>query len=146
MPMKKFSTPMTKRSVQKTALDACSDCPALCCHDLSVTILKPSTGKEIDDLMWHLNYDTVRVYIQSRRWHLHVKGRCQYLDDRNMCTIYDKRFSTCRNHKPPYCEKFDDWYDVMFETPFELQEYLEKEKARWKKNAKKRKAKRGTIK
>jgi len=130
--MKKFSTNKTIRPKQNTALDQCSDCPALCCHDLSVTILKPTTNKEIEDLMWHLNYDTVAVYIRNRRWHLLIKGRCQYLDAKDLCTIYDERFDTCRKHKPPYCERYDDWYDVIFTTPFELKDYLDAERRRWR--------------
>lgn len=126
------------RKKENTTLGDCSDCPALCCHDLSVTILKPTTKKEIEDLMWHLNYDTVGVYIRNRRWHLIIKGRCQYLDDRNMCNIYDRRFDTCRKHMPPYCERYDDWYDVLFTTPFELEDYLEAEKKRWRNNAERR--------
>jgi Fe-S-cluster containining protein len=137
--MKKFSTSKTSRPRQKTALDECSDCPALCCHDLSVTILKPANKKEIDDLMWHLNYDTVRVYIRNRRWHLLINGRCQYLDKKDLCTIYDRRFDTCRNHRPPHCERYDEWYDVLFTTPFELQDYLEAERLRWSGRAGKKK-------
>jgi hypothetical protein len=34
---------------------------------------------------------------------------------------------------PPYCERFDDWYDVLFTPPFELKEYLEDEQRRWRK-------------
>ncbi|MEJ2191689.1 MAG: YkgJ family cysteine cluster protein [Nitrospirota bacterium] len=129
---KKLSTIKKERKRKKTTLKDCSDCPALCCHDLSITILKPRTRKEIDDLMWHLNYDTVGVYIRNRRWHLIVKGVCQYLGKDNLCTIYDDRFDTCRKHLPPYCERYDDWYDVMFRTPFELRDYLREEKDRWR--------------
>lgn len=137
---KKLSPINKKTPGNKATLKDCSDCPALCCHDLSVTILKPTTRKEIEDLMWHLNYDSVGVYIRNRRWHLIIKGRCQYLDENNLCTIYDKRFDTCRNHKPPYCERYDDWYDILFTDPFELEEYLMKEKERWNRKSKKKKA------
>jgi Fe-S-cluster containining protein len=133
--MKKFSINKTRRPKENTYLDECSDCPALCRNDLTVTILKPDTNKEIEDLMWHLNYDTVAVYIRNRRWHLLIKGRCQYLDKRNLCTIYDKRFDTCRKHRPPHCERYDDWYDTIFLTPFELKEYLDAERSRWRSGA-----------
>lgn len=130
---KKLSDIKGGKPGEKATLPECGDCPALCCHDLSVTILKPTTRKEIDDLKWHLNYDSVGVYIRSRRWHLIIKGRCQYLDGNNLCTIYERRFDTCRKHKPPYCERYDDWYDVLFTNPFELEEYLQAEKKKWRK-------------
>jgi Fe-S-cluster containining protein len=132
---KKLSKIRGRKPGNRATLSACGDCPALCCHDLSVTILKPTTKKEVEDLMWHLNYDSVGVYIRNRRWHLIVKGRCQFLDKNNLCTIYEDRFDTCRQHMPPYCERFDDWYDVLFITPFELKEYLEAEQRRWRKNS-----------
>jgi len=135
---KKLSHINARKPGKKASLPECRDCPALCCHDLSVEILKPSNRKEIEDLMWHLNYDTVGVYILNRRWHLIIKGRCQYLDGNNLCVIYKNRFSTCRKHRPPDCEKFSDWYDVIFRTPFELEEYLRKEKLRWQRNSQKR--------
>jgi Fe-S-cluster containining protein len=136
---KKLSVINSRKPGKKATLPACGDCPALCCHDLSVVILKPTTKKEVEDLMWHLNYDTVGVYIRNRRWHLIIKGRCQYLDESNLCTIYDKRFDTCRKHNPPDCERFDGWYDVMFRNPFELEEYMKKEQERWRRNSGSRK-------
>jgi Fe-S-cluster containining protein len=109
---------------KKTDLKQCDDCPALCCHDLSIEIKRPRTRHEIDDLKWRLNYDTVGIYLRNRRWHMVVKGRCQFLDEANLCTIYDRRYDICRDHTPPYCEKYDDWYDVMFTHPDELEAYL----------------------
>jgi Fe-S-cluster containining protein len=132
---KKLSKIRGRKPGKRASLAECGECPALCCHDLSVTILKPTTKKEVEDLMWHLNYDSVGVYIRNRRWHLIVQGRCQFLDKNNLCTIYEDRFDTCRQHMPPYCERFDDWYDVLFTTPFELKEYLEDEQRRWRKKS-----------
>lgn len=134
MKNKKLSNIKGIKPDRKTTLKGCTECPALCCHDLSIIILKPRTRKEIEELMWHLNYDSVGVYIRNRRWHLIVKGRCQYLDKNNLCTIYHERFDQCRTHTPPHCERYDDWYDVLFTTPFELQEYFDKERKRRIKN------------
>ena len=91
-------------------------------------ILKPTTKKEIDDLKWHLYFDTVKVYILHRCWHLLIKGRCRYLRRNNLCSIYERRPSTCRRHNPPDCERFADFYDVMLSTPEELEEYLKGKK------------------
>jgi Fe-S-cluster containining protein len=128
--MKKFSHIKLTRPREKTSVKDCGECPALCCHDLSVTILRPTTREEIEDLKWHLFFDTVGVYIRNRRWHLIIKGRCQYLDDRNLCTIYERRPDTCREHMPPSCERFDDWYDILFTEPEEIEDYLKTGKKR----------------
>jgi len=106
----------------------CSACPALCCKNLSVRICKPENRTEVNDLKWQLRFDTVSVYIRSNRWYQHVEGRCMYLSDDDMCTIYADRPNTCRRHNPPDCEFFGDFYDVMIRTPEELDAYLESKK------------------
>lgn len=109
---------------KSTTLSECGVCPAVCCHDLSIPIIKPKTLAQMDALLWQLNYDTVGVYVRSRRWYLLVKGRCRYLGDDHLCTIYEDRFDNCRAHKPPVCEWYDEWYDILFTTPEELRAYL----------------------
>ncbi len=105
-------------------LDACNGCPAKCCHDLVMHITKPRTRDDIDELKWELQYDTVRVFIVNYRWHRIIAGRCMYLDEDNFCTIYDRRPKRCREHNPPDCEHYGEFYDVMISTPEELDEHL----------------------
>lgn len=87
-------------------------------------ITKPRSRDDIDELKWELQYDTVRVFIRSYRWHRIIQGRCVYLDADDFCTIYDRRPSRCREHKPPDCEQYGEFYDVMISTPEELDEHL----------------------
>jgi len=108
----------------------CQGCPALCCHDLVLRITKPRTAQEIDSLRWQLHFDTVTVYIVDGRWHQMIAGKCIYLDDDNLCTIYDRRSERCRRHNPPDCERYGECWDVMIRTPDELDAYLAKEKER----------------
>ncbi len=106
--------------------DVCIHCPSICCHDLTHTITRPRTRADIDELKWDLQYDTVTVFIKNRRWHEVIKGRCTYLSKKNLCTRYEKRPEKCRNHKPPACEQFGQYYDVLISTPEELDNYLTK--------------------
>lgn len=118
--------------MKKTSKRECSSCPALCCEGLTIDITKPRTKEDVEILMWKLQYENVGVYILNKRWHLFIEGRCGYLDDNDLCTVYKERSDICRRHNPPDCERFVEWYDVFFETPEELQEYLEKERRRIK--------------
>ena len=118
----------TKKKKSKKTKYHCNECPSICCTNLALSILKPNTKAEIEDLKWLLRFDTVKVYIRHNRWHEWVQGRCMYLDEHNLCTIYDHRPSKCRNHNPPNCEKFGDFYDVIFNTPDELEDYLKQKK------------------
>lgn len=115
---------------KKTSKLDCTGCPATCCHNLSMSIGKPANKAEIEDLKWQLHFNTVKVYIRKRRWYQWVEGRCIYLDENHLCKIYDTRPDKCRNHNPPDCELFGKFYDIMFETPEQLEEYFKKSKKR----------------
>ena len=107
-----------------TDVNACGDCPAMCCYDLTIDIKKPRTNYDLEVLMWKLNYENIGIYIRNRRWHMIVKSKCQYLGADNLCTIYDKRDDICRNHMPPNCERFGEWYDRMITDPDDLEAVL----------------------
>ena len=108
----------------------CQDCPSICCENLALEIDGPVNKKEIADLRWQLHFDTVKVYIKSRRWYQWVKGTCRYLTKSKKCSIYEDRPSLCRKHNPPDCELFGTFYDIMFCTPEELDNYFSKKTKR----------------
>lgn len=122
MTQKKRKTKKQNNRLKKNP--TCIKCPAPCCRDLAMMINKPRTRAEIDDLKWHLHYDTVSVAIRNYRWYLKINGKCIYLDRNNMCKIYDKRPIKCRQHLPPDCERFGEWYDTLISRPEELEDYL----------------------
>lgn len=130
-----------KRSVPKMAIKACDGCPGLCCRDLNMGIAAPRTKDEKEDLLWQVQFDTVRIYVRNRRWYLLVKGDCMYLDKNNRCIIYDERPDKCRDHLPPDCERFGDFWDIMFNTPDELAAFFKKRERAAKRRAKARKKK-----
>ncbi len=118
--------------MKDTTRSECASCRALCCEGLTIDIKKPRDKEDVEILMWKLQYENVGVYILNKRWHLFVEGRCGYLGDNDLCTRYESRPDTCRRHNPTDCERFIDWYDTFFETPEELEEYMEKERRRLK--------------
>ena len=115
-----------------TALDDCLHCGAKCCHDLVRPINKPRTADDVDEMKWELQYDVVRVFIRSHRWYRIIHARCLYLDDHDRCTIYDRRHWRCRQMKPPECEHFGDYWEVMISTPEDLDAHLANGKLRRK--------------
>ena len=119
----------SRKPVKATRSDpACEGCPALCCHDLVMPINKPRTRSEIEELKWKLQYDTVSAFISNQRWNLQIKGRCIYLTDDHLCSIYERRPERCRKHKPSECERHGSYFDVRINTPEELQAHLDREK------------------
>jgi len=118
---------MKHKKVQTTKSD-CHECPATCCKNLAMIIGRPHSRAEIEDLKWQIRFNTVKVYIHNRRWHLWVKGKCMYLGRSNRCTIYDTRPDKCRKYNPPHCEAFGKFYDVLLSTPDELEDYIKARK------------------
>lgn len=114
---------------------ACEGCPALCCHDLVMPILKPRTHADVEELKWKLQYDAVSVFIANRRWHLQVKARCTYLTKNHLCSIYESRPDRCRDHNPSECERYGSYFDDRISTPEELEAYLFRERNRRKARA-----------
>ena len=121
-----------KKSISEKsyAHNECRECPATCCKDLAMSIGKPKTKAEIEDLKWQVRFDTVDLFIRSHHWYLRVKGSCMYLDKNNMCTIYKRRPAKCRAHRPPFCERYGEYHEVLIRTPEELEEYLSRKKYR----------------
>lgn len=107
---------------------SCYRCPSLCCNNLAMEIGRPTNKAEVEDLKWQLQFDTVKVFIRHRRWHLLVKGVCMYLSKSGLCTIYDQRPERCRKYNPPECERHGKFYDRMITTPKQLERYLETKK------------------
>jgi Fe-S-cluster containining protein len=103
---------------------ACRGCPARCCHNLSVLISQPASSREIADLRWRLHFDTVTLYIQDGLWYMKIAGRCRYLQDDSLCSIYDERPMQCRTHEPPFCERYMLPDYIVITTPEELDRYL----------------------
>lgn len=126
-----------KKDKRITSKSDCSRCEGICCKNLAVEIGEPETKKEIEELRWQLHFDTVRVYLHGKSWYQLVEGKCIYLSEDNLCTIYERRSSICRKHNPPDCEFYGDYYDVIMSTPDDLDRYFE-EKTKIKKKAKRK--------
>ena len=103
----------------------CRKCGGLCCRKLAMEIDTPENKDDVDQLLWELQFDTMRLYIRDGKWYQLVDGRCMYLSPENRCSIYHRRPRKCREHSPPECEYFGKFWDVMLSTPEELQDYLE---------------------
>ncbi len=121
-----YKLPFPKKKLSKAEKEAiCMKCPALCCHDLAMAIKRPSTSDEIQELKWRLHFENMDIIIRKHRWYHLIRGKCMYLGDDNLCTIYEQRSETCRAHNPPDCERFAHFYDHIIRTPEELDDYLQ---------------------
>jgi Fe-S-cluster containining protein len=99
---------MTTRSLPlvNPSLSACRGCEALCCHDLWLRMTPPATEEELASVRWRLHFENIEFHIRDGQWTMRIKGRCRYLGDDSMCTIYDQRPKPCRVHLPPHCQRY----------------------------------------
>lgn len=95
----------------------------MCCRKLVMPIAGPQSKKDLEKLKWQLHFDAVKIFIQDKAWHLMVESKCRYLGTDDRCRQYHARPKICRRHNPPNCEFFGMIYDVIFNTPEELEKY-----------------------
>ena len=49
---------------------------------------------------------------------------------------YENRHDICTKHSPPKCERYEEWYDVIFDDQYELEKYVYEKKIIKKKSSK----------
>jgi Fe-S-cluster containining protein len=80
------------------------DCDSRCCRYITVVLPAPRRKADFDELSWFLAHKDISVYVEERRWHLEVRTPCKYLNDANLCTVYEGRPDICREYDIEDCE------------------------------------------
>lgn len=108
---------------------SCEQCKALCCQYFCFEIDEPDTYGEYEDIRWYLCHDGVSVHIEENGdWYIQIENRCNKLDSKNRCTIYENRPLICRTYDNDNCEASGEDYGYIeeFTTPEQLDEYARK--------------------
>jgi len=106
--------------------ELCEYCTAKCCHYIALPIDTPTTKKEYDYIRWYLLHGGATVFVDDDAWYLMVFSVCKHLQADHRCGIYETRPQICRDYSTTKCEYEDDWvYDQYFETPEQIEEYVE---------------------
>lgn len=114
-----------KKRKKTVSQKGCADCNSMCCHDLVMEIEAPSNEDDITTLMWYLHFKHSYIFIHNNRWYHMIRSECRFLDKTSMlCGIYEKRSARCREHKSPNCERYEAWYDKIFDHPYTLEKYI----------------------
>ena len=118
--------PKPKRDELKPGEVLCDHCTAKCCRYFALPIDTPTTRKDFDFIRWYLLHDRATVFTEDETWYLLVHTVCRHLQENNLCGIYETRPQICRDYSVKGCEYEDDWvYDQYFETPEQVEEYVE---------------------
>ncbi len=105
-------------------MSQCAKC-SKCCRNVSIEVDEPSDDKEIDEYVWIIMHENIRLYIEEDKWYLEILTPCKMLEDDRQCSIYADRPEVCREYETENCLKNgdEDYFDVLFTNPGELKAY-----------------------
>lgn len=104
----------------------CDHCTAKCCRYFALPIEAPTSFEDYEFIRWYLLHEYATVFTEDDDWYLLVHTPCKHLGDDHRCGIYETRPQICRDYTTDNCEYEDDWtYDRYFETPEQVEEYME---------------------
>ena len=104
----------------------CDYCVAKCCRYFALPLDTPKRRRDYDTIRWMLLHEGTAVFLENGDWYLLVYARCRHLQDNHLCGIYETRPQICRKYSTTDCEYEDEWtYEHYFETPEQLEEYME---------------------
>lgn len=104
----------------------CIYCTAKCCRYFALPLETPTRRRDFDTLRWFLLHEHTSIFVEKGTWYLQVHTACRELRADHRCGIYASRPQICRRHSTKNCEYEDDWvYDLYFESPAQLEEYVE---------------------
>ena len=124
----------------KPKKNICLQCPALCCHYITIEIDKPATKQDHDDIRWYLYHKGISLLIEEDRWLIQCETTCEHLQRDHLCGIYEHRPNTCRKYSTKNCDYhtiYEGWETQYkeIETVEEFDAYLLEEKAKKRKPA-----------
>lgn len=108
---------------------SCDKCDGRCCRDVTVEIDKPTSFGDFEDLKWMIAHQNVYVYLDEENdWVVEFRTPCNFLDDKNRCSIYKRRYKMCSDHDPEACiiNGEGKHYKIFFKTEKDVDKYMKK--------------------
>ncbi len=107
----------------------CQLCKGRCCRYVAIEIDEPEDFDDFQNIRWYCAHKNVWVFMDDDEWYVAFDTPCEYLGEDNLCTTYETRPETCRNHKFGECDYFlDGEFDLELRSMQEVDEYMKK---RW---------------
>lgn len=84
----------------------CSGCTD-CCEYISLEIDRPSTLKDVDNIIWYLIHQNVWVWVDEEgKWYVQFNTPCKKLDEAGRCGWYAHRPKLCQDYKQAECPRY----------------------------------------
>lgn len=129
--------PQFENEDKMTESEICCKCTG-CCRYVTIPLEKPRSKEKIDHYIWYLLHKNVQIYIDNDGdWNLLFITPCTKLLPTGKCAIYPTRPKICKDYSPKSCSRTGKDHTHLFMTPEAMLEYLEEQKVKRKKKAKK---------
>lgn len=100
--------------------ELCSGCSAKCCKYVAIEIDCPEELEDFEDIKWYVAHENINVYVdEDDEWHVEFITRCKYLDEDNLCKIYSKRPSICKQYCQDECPHHNEYSEKFVFTDIE---------------------------
>jgi uncharacterized protein len=87
----------------------------------------PRSRSDFENIRWYVSHHGSSIYVEKKKWFLHVDSPCRHLRDDGKCGIYETRPQICREHDPGECEYDQDYHaDLEFMNLEDLDQYIQK--------------------
>lgn len=87
----------------------------------------PENLEDLENIKWYVCHKNVSVYIDEEdKWYLEFATPCEFLDENNKCSIYDKRPQICRDYSANDCTFNNEYSEpYRFEKLEDVEDYIE---------------------
>jgi len=106
----------------------CHECDGKCCKYIVIEIDIPETEKDFDDIKWYVCHENTFVFIdEDGTWNLEFATPCKYINEKNLCEVYENRPNICRDYSQEVCPFHNKYKELQrFSNVKEVEEYIEK--------------------
>jgi len=91
------------KMVKKNPCKGCN----LCCKHVAIEIDSPEDDDDFEQIRWFLAHKNVWVFIDhDDSWNVQFNTLCKKLNEKGLCSIYERRPQICRDYSSENCEKY----------------------------------------
>lgn len=105
----------------------CEKCDGKCCKYVAIEIDTPESLEDFENIRWYVAHKNINVYVdEDYTWHVEFLTPCEFLGENNLCGIYEKRPTICREYNQDECLFYNDYEEKFtFRNLEEVDDYIE---------------------
>ncbi len=108
---------------------SCQDCFAPCCRYISIEVNSPEDATDIDLFKWYILHKNISIQMDpDESWYVIVPTKCEHLNEKYQCGIYETRPKVCEEYTLDECERYGPEEEgvLLFHNAEELETYARK--------------------